>query len=144
MIFFNYPFRSKEHIQELKWPEVHSLYHEGHENVLAVIDLIVTLPASSSANEQGFSQMKLTKTSIRNRLSNATLNNSMAIQMLTPSVKEFDPDQAINKWMMGGKRERRPIFNEGSSRKRARLESNVNLSDLSIFAALIFHAAQRR
>ena len=120
MIFFNYPFRSKEHIQELTWPEVHGLYHKGHENVLAVIDLIVTLPASSSANEQGFSHMKLTNTSIRSRLSNATPNNSMAIQMLTPGVKEFDPDQAINKWMMGGKRERRPIFNEGSSIKRAR------------------------
>lgn len=30
---------------------------------------------------------------------------------------------------MGGKRERRPIFSEGSSRKQARLESKVNLSD---------------
>ena len=112
MIFFNYPFRSKKHIQELTWPEVHSLYHESHENVLAVIDLIVTLPTSSSGNELGFSQMKLTKTSIRSRLSNANLNNSMAIQMLTPGVKEFDPDQALNKWTMGGKRERRPIFNK--------------------------------
>ncbi|RMX53311.1 hypothetical protein pdam_00024850, partial [Pocillopora damicornis] len=76
----------KEHIQELTWPEVHSLYHEGHENVLAVIDLIVTLPASSSANELGFGQMKLTKTSIRSRLCDATLNNSIAIQMLTPDL----------------------------------------------------------
>ena len=102
MIFFNYLFRSKKHIQELTWPEVHSLYHESHEHVLAVIDLIVTLPTSSSGNERGFSQMKLTKTSIPSRLSNANLNNSMAIQMLTPGVKEFDPDQAINKWTMGG------------------------------------------
>ena len=93
--------------------------------------------------------MKLTKTSIRSRLSNANLNNSMAIQMLTPGVKEFDPDQAINKWTMGGKRERRPIFNEGSSRKRARLESNVNLSDLGSVevvkhtAAILEPAAQQ-
>ena len=149
MIFFNYLFRSKKHIQELTWPEVHSLYHESHENVLAVIDLIVTLPTSSSGNEGGFSQMKLTKTSIRSRLSNANLNNSMAIQMLTPGVKEFDPDQAINKWTMGGKRERRPIFNEGSSRKRARLESNVNLLDLGSVevvkhtAAILEPAAQQ-
>ena len=53
----------------------------------------------------------------------------MANQISMQGVKEFDPDQAINKWMMGGKRERRPIFNEDSSRKQVRLESEVNLSD---------------
>ena len=57
-------FRYKEKIQSLKWLEIYSLYEEGHVNVLAIIDLILTLPASSAANERGFSQMKLTKTNI--------------------------------------------------------------------------------
>ena len=129
MLIFLFNFRFKEHTQQLTWPEVHSLYHEGHENILGIIDLILTLPASSSANERGFSEMKLTKTSIRSKMSNATLNNSIAIQMSTPGVKLFDPEQAMNRWMTGGKRARRPVFNEGSSRNRARLEPSVNMYD---------------
>jgi len=100
------------------------LYEEGHQNVLAVIDLVLTLPASSAVNECGFSQMKLTKTSVRSRMSNATLNHSMVIQMATTDVKQFDPDPAINKWFNGAKRPRRPAFKHGSSRKCARLENN--------------------
>lgn len=122
MEFLPFFFRFKDKIQHLTWSEVYHLYEEGHENVLAVIDLILTLPASSSANERGFSQMKLTKTSIRSRMSNTTLNHSMVIQMATPGVKEFDPDPAIHRWMNASTRPRRPVFNEGSSRKRARLE----------------------
>ena len=55
-------FRYKDKIQSLKWSEIYSLYEEGHVNVLAIIDLVLTVPASSAANERGFSQMKLMKT----------------------------------------------------------------------------------
>lgn len=44
--------------------------------------------------------------------------------MATPKVKEFDPDPAINLWMNASIRPRRPVFHEGSSRKRARLEKH--------------------
>ena len=117
-------FRYKDKLQSLKWSEIYSLYDEGHANVLAIIDLILTLPASSAANERGFSQMKRTKTNTRSRMNNTTLNHSMVIQMATPTVKEFDPDPAINRWMNTSIRPRRPVFYEGSSRKRARLEKH--------------------
>ena len=68
--------------------------------------------------------MKLTKTSIRSRMNNTTLNHSMVIQMATSEVKHFDPDPAIHKWVNGSIRPRRPAFKEGSSRKRARLEKH--------------------
>ena len=48
----------------------------------------------------------------------------MVIQMATPTVKEFDPDPAINRWMNTSTRPRRPVFYEGSSRKRARLDKH--------------------
>ena len=44
--------------------------------------------------------------------------------MTTPKVKEFDPDPANNLWMNASIRPRRPVFHEGSSRKRARLEKH--------------------
>ena len=48
----------------------------------------------------------------------------MIIQMAKPKVKEFDPNPAINLWMNASIRPRRPVFHEGSSRKRARLEKH--------------------
>ena len=44
--------------------------------------------------------------------------------MATPRVKEFDPDLAISRWMNTSIRPRTPVFYEGSSRKRARLEKH--------------------
>ena len=86
--------------------------------------LVLTLPASSAANERGFSQMKLTKTNTQSRMNNTTLNHSIIIQIATPKVKEFDPNPAINRWMNTSIRPQRPVFYEGSSRKRARLEKH--------------------
>lgn len=44
--------------------------------------------------------------------------------MATPKVKEFDPDPAINLGINASIRPRRPVFHEGSSRKRARFEKH--------------------
>ena len=63
-------------------------------------------------------------------MNNTTLNHSMVIQMATPPVKEFDPDPAMNSWMNASIRPRRPVFYEGSSRKRARLEKHE--ADISV------------
>lgn len=83
-------FRYKDKIRSLKWAEIYSLYKEGHANVLAIIDLILTLPASSAANDPGFSEMKLTKTNTQSQMNNTTLNHFMIIQTATAKVKEFD------------------------------------------------------
>ena len=68
--------RFKDKIQNLTWPEVYSLYEVGHRKVLAIIDLVPTLPASFAVNERGFSEMKLTKTHVRSRINNATLKRA--------------------------------------------------------------------
>ena len=47
------------------------------------MDLILTLLATSTEVERGFSQMKLIKTNTEN------LNNLMTIKMLTASIDEF-------------------------------------------------------
>ena len=106
--------RFKDKIQNLTWPEVYSLYEVGHRKVLAIIDLVLTLPSSFSVNERGFSEMKLTKTNVRSRTNNATLNNSMVIQMATPEVKQFDCDPAIHKCVNSSTVTRRQLFKEGS------------------------------
>lgn len=116
--------RFKNKIQNLTWPEVYSLYEVGHRKVLVIIDLVLTLPASFAVKERGFSEMKLTKTNVRSRINNVTLNNSMVIQMATPEVKQFDRDPAIHKCDNSSTVTRRPLFKEGGSRKRAILEKH--------------------
>jgi hypothetical protein len=99
------------------------LYKATYPNILAIIDLIRSLPSSSAENERGFSQLKLTKTNGRGRMSNSTLNDVMTIMMETPTVSEFDPQPAINNWLSASARKRRPGFLDGEpAEKRARLE----------------------
>ena len=67
----------------------------NHQNILTVMYLILTLPATSSEVERGFSQMKLIKTIIRLKIST---ENIMTIKMLAASIDEFDPIPAIEHW----------------------------------------------
>jgi hypothetical protein len=82
--------------------ERHDLFHL-YPNILAIIDLIW----SSAENERGFSQLKLTKTNGRGRMSNSTLNDVMTVMMETPAVAAFDPQPAINNWLSASARKRR-------------------------------------
>ncbi|KAG1650889.1 E3 SUMO-protein ligase KIAA1586 [Nymphon striatum] len=115
--------RYKDGVQELDWTEVHNAYLEGHRNILPLIDLIRTLPASSSENERGFSNMKQIKTDHRARIKTTTLDQLITIQMSTADIKNYDPEPAINQWIGGAKTSRRPTFMDGKEPKRARLES---------------------
>lgn len=60
--------RKPEEIKCLTWEKVNRQYGRGHTNILSVIDLLLTLPASSAEVERGFSQLKLLKTDMRSKL----------------------------------------------------------------------------
>ena len=79
----------------LTWPEVESLHCEDYQRVLSIISLILTLPASTSENERGFSLMKITKTDHRSKMKTSTLGDLLTIQLCTPSVRDNNPDAAI-------------------------------------------------
>ena len=91
------------------------MYNPEHDNVLALIDLMLTLPASSAEVERGFSQMKLLKSDVRSRLTQERLNDLMTIKMLSPGIKDFTPTEAINAWNTSGTRPRRPLLRDRSS-----------------------------
>ena len=72
----------------------------GVGNILKVVDLVNSLPPTSVLNETAFNQMKLLKGDRRHRLSAQNLNACMLIRIESPTVAEFDPTPAINKWMV--------------------------------------------
>ena len=48
----------------------------------------------------------------------------MTIQLTCPAVDKFDPDPAIQEWLKGRKRKRRPGFMDSEPKlKRARLQT---------------------
>ena len=106
-------------VSSLSWPEVNMSYRQDYPRILRLIDLVMTLPASSSENKRGFSHMKLVKTDCRTRMKTSILDCLMTIQLCSPCVSTFNPDPAIEKWMCAGKR--RPAFMDTRTPKRRRL-----------------------
>ena len=62
--------KSSVNRENLKWDKINLIYKINHQNILKVMEKILTLPATSSEAERGFSQVKLIKTIIRSKLSN--------------------------------------------------------------------------
>ena len=83
----------------LTWPEVENLHCEDYPSMLSIISLILTLPASTSENERVFSRMKITKIDHRSKMKTSTLGDLLMIQLCTHSVREYNPDAAIEVWI---------------------------------------------
>ncbi len=125
--------RYQSSVTNLTWKGVWQNYGESYPNILNVVDLIRTLPASSAENERAFTQMKLVKSDRRSRMKNAALNDLMVIQLSSPPVDQFNPDPAIQAWLAGSSRKRRPGFMDTSESKvkRARLQQLQEEEDMS-------------
>ena len=80
----------------MKWDQINFRYKMNHQKI--VMDLILTLPDTSSEVERGYSQMKFIKTNIRSKLTTENFNNLMPIKMLASFIDEFDPILAIEHW----------------------------------------------
>ena len=52
-------------VENLQWSDVNKRFQEGHTNILALVDIVLTLPASSADAERGFSKLKMTKSDLR-------------------------------------------------------------------------------
>jgi len=81
---------------------------EDFQNVLTVIDFILTLPSHSADCERGFSLMKRVKNDWRNRLRSDTLTDLMTVVLHSQDIEEFDPMPAVKHWLTSGSRQRRP------------------------------------
>ena len=55
--------------------------------ILSVIDLVLTMPSSSTECERGFSLMKKLKIDIRNKLSEESLSDNMVVQLESSPIE---------------------------------------------------------
>ena len=69
-----------------------------YPNALSLPDLVLTIPATSTACEKGFSHMKLVKSDKRTLLKEDSPSNYLIIKLEGKNIGEFDPVPAINLW----------------------------------------------
>nr|XP_023481544.1 sperm flagellar protein 2 isoform X5 [Equus caballus] len=87
-----------QNIRELTWDVVNSVYLPKYPNILTLVDLVLTLPASSAEAERGFSQMKRTKSQMHAKIKADSMTDLLIIQLNSPDINNFDPRKAIHLW----------------------------------------------
>ena len=90
----------------LSWQKVHRRFGNEYPHALSIFDLVLSIPATSTACERGFTHMKLIKSNQRSLLKEAQLSTCLTIKLEGSSIKDFNPDKAINLWFQ--KASRRP------------------------------------
>lgn len=117
-----------QNVQTLTWDSVNSDYSKKYPNILTLVDLILTLPASSAETERGFSQMKLTMMHLHSKLMSESVTDLMIIQMNSPDIKKFDPKKAIRLWNATWKRNR--LQGGDMTNERSNYSSEFDLENL--------------
>lgn len=97
-------------ISSITWKQVNDDLRDKGPSVLSLIDLVLSLPASSAEAERGFSLMKTIKTDWRSRLTDDSVSDLMTI-----NLKDFDQQPAIDVWLQ---KKRMPYFSDNRSRLR--------------------------
>ena len=121
-------YETGESLHMRTWPGINRLLRPQCPDILSLVDLILTLPASTADCERGFSQMKLVKSDWRSRLSTTTLCDLLVVQLSSPSIEDFDPNPAVQLWHQDSIRSRRPDFMEGK-KKTEECASDTSESD---------------
>lgn len=68
------------------------------------MDIVLTFSPSSAQAERGFSQLKLVKSNLRNRLGQNSLNNILTIKFLSNDIQSYNPEKAVDNFFMSKKR----------------------------------------
>ncbi|XP_070332677.1 sperm flagellar protein 2 isoform X5 [Odocoileus virginianus] len=87
-----------QNIRKLTWDFVNSVYLHKYPNILTLIDLVLSLPASSAEAGRGFSQMKRTRAQMHARVEADSMTDLLIIQLNSPDINNFDPRKAIHLW----------------------------------------------
>ena len=82
----------------LTWEQVNRRFADEYPNALSLFDLVLTIPATSTDCERGFTHMKLVKSDRRSLMTEDTLTNCLTIKLEGPPLEQFDPVPAIDHW----------------------------------------------
>ena len=95
---------------------------------IQLVDLLLSLPASSADCERGFSLTKVIKSDWRSRLRDTMVTDLMSIQLHSPEIADFDPRPSILRWKESCKR-RLSLCSKSSSESDDEIESDDEMID---------------
>ena len=78
-----------------EWVDVFRTAQDSCLNVLQLVDLLLSLPASTADCEQEFSLTKVIKSDWRSRLRDTVVTDLMTVQLHSPEIGDFDPTSSI-------------------------------------------------
>jgi len=82
----------------MSWQSINIQHGTIAPNFLKLVDLVLTIPATTAEVERGFSHMQLMKTGKRNRLGETSMNALFRVKLLSPPIDAFDPMPALEDW----------------------------------------------
>ena len=121
LIYSNADWEKK--LKSTSWKALNRSHSDQLPNVLGLIDLILTIPASTAECERGFSGMKRVKSDWRARLNTSTLSDLLLVLLEGPSIDDFEPLRACQLW--ADHCDRRPIKRSANRKKWTRKEKKA-------------------
>ncbi|XP_045921378.1 zinc finger protein 862-like [Micropterus dolomieu] len=103
-------YQEPQSLEKISWFHVNRIHQHSCPDLLALVDLVLSFPASTAECERGFSTMKQVKTDWRSNLKSDTLSDLLIVQLSSPEIKEYDPSKAVMLWHQNSVRSRRPEF----------------------------------
>ena len=104
IVYSNANWESK--LKTHTWRSLNRSHGELYPHFLSLIDLILTVPASTSDCEKGFSAMKKIKGDWRASLRTETLSDLMCVLLDKNCISTYDPQNALHLW--AADKDRRP------------------------------------
>ncbi|CAC5379271.1 unnamed protein product [Mytilus coruscus] len=107
---------------------IHPDLKRRFENLILVLELLLSFPLSSAVCERGFSAMKRVKTDWRSSLKPEMLLMLLFITVEGPEFNQFDTNSVFNHWWSSG-RQKRPGYNPNEFRLRGLPDPDMAQSD---------------
>ena len=93
---YRYALTAKVLPKKPEWVDVFRNAHDTCPNVFQLVDLLLSLPASSADCEQRFSLTKVIKSDWRSWLRDTMVTDLMTVQLHSPEIADFDPTSSIH------------------------------------------------
>ena len=84
-LYYDHVYRHGAELHTTSWSTINRQFGDVPGSVLALIDMILTILATSVEAKRGCSVMKRVKTDYRNKLRNPSMNDLLRIILLSPS-----------------------------------------------------------
>lgn len=109
-------YQEPQSLQKMSSFRVNRSHQHSCPDLLALVNLLLSFPASTAECERGFNTMKQVKTDCWSNLKSDTLSDLLMVQLSSPEIREYDLIKAVMLWHQDSVRSKRPDFMDRAKR----------------------------